>query len=259
MPSPSEIRATLLEIIDELRPREGSIGNLQSNSILRRTAERLGIRRDIAEEQKVLTEWASLFNTGYLAWGHDLNNESPPFCHLTQRGDAALVQVSRDPANPDGYMAHLEAEAALSDIARSYLLEALSCYTSGLHKSAAVMLGCASERIILDLKDSVVAGINSAGQQVPNILQDWRIKKVLDGLRTYIEQNKKSLPRDLRENYESYWAAFTQQIRVVRNDVGHPNSIEPVNPETVHAGFLVFPSVAHLANQLKLWAEGDLK
>ncbi len=40
---------------------------------------------------------------------------------------------------------------------------------------------------------------------------------------------------------------------------GHPTSVEPVTPDTVHASLLIFPELARLANSLAHWVANDLK
>ena len=90
-------------------------------------------------------EWYALFNTGYLSWGHNLSNNSPPFCHVTARGKEALETLSRDPSNPAGYLAHLRKLAPLNAVAWSYLEEGINCYVVGHFKAAAVLLGAATE------------------------------------------------------------------------------------------------------------------
>jgi hypothetical protein len=49
------------------------------------------------------------------------------------------------------------------------------------------------------------------------------------------------------------WPAFTQQIRTARNEAGHPTSVDPITPETVHALLLIFPELAKLGSELKSW------
>lgn len=46
------------------------------------------------------------------------------------------------------------------------------------------------------------------------------------------------------------WPALVHQIRVVRNDAGHPSSVEPVTDETAHAQLLVFPELAKITAAL---------
>jgi hypothetical protein len=247
------IRAALFDVLEQNRPRQGNEGNLQSGLVLGEAARALGIRRDRQAEQDLLTEWQNLFRIGYLAWGHNLDNPNPPFCHFTERGVAVLEHVQRDPANPQGYLAHLARVAEISPIAMSYLTEALDCYVAGLHKAGAVLLGGAVERLAADVRDAVAQRAQRLNEKVPEALNDWRIKRVLDALKAFFDQQKQQFAGELRERYEAYWPAFTQQIRAIRNDVGHPSSIEPITADAVHAAFLVFPEVAGVADALIRW------
>jgi hypothetical protein len=59
--------------------------------------------------------------------------------------------------------------------------------------------------------------------------------------------------KPLAESFSAYWPAFAEQIRGARNDAGHPASVDPVTPETVHAALLIFPELARLAKALEAW------
>ena len=78
-------------------------------------------------------------------------------------------------------------------------------------------------------------------------------KKVLDALHKEFEMEQKGMPHDLRERFQAYWPAFTQQVRATRNDAGHPASIEPVTQDSVRAALLSFPLLAELNSQLVEW------
>lgn len=256
--TPQDIRQVLLEEIAAAEPRDPREGSLQQNTILRRVTERLNLPRDIELERLVLAEWYWLFNTGYLAWGHDINNPNPPFCHVTARGHATLEALSRDPGNPAGYLAYLHSLAQVNPVAMSYLAEGLDCYIGGHYKAAAVMLGGASESLVLELRDHLVRRLGELGQPVPQKLTDWRVKTVLDELQQFVEARKGTIPHESREEFSAYWPAFTQQIRAVRNDAGHPTSVDPVSPESAHASYLVFPLLAQLAARLHEWIDGRM-
>lgn len=258
-PTPQEIRQVLLEEINAAQPRNPLEGSLQQNTVLTRVSQRLNIINDIELEQVVLAEWFGLFNTGYLSWGHNLNNSSPPFCHVTAHGKNALESLSRDPGNPAGYLTYLRSLAPLSPVAMSYLTEGLNCYVGGHYKAAAVMIGGASESVVLELRDHLVQRLGDLGQPIAQKLTDWRIKTVLDELQQFVEAHKVTLPRELREEFSAYWPAFTQQIRAVRNDAGHPSSVDPVSPEAAHASFLVFPLLAQLAAGVHEWITNQIK
>jgi hypothetical protein len=158
--------------------------------VLTRVSCRLSIVNDIEQEQLVLAEWYALFNTGYLSWGHNLNNNSPPFCHVTARGKGALEALSRDPSNPKGYLSHLQSLAPLNAIAASYLSEGLDCYVGGHHKAAVVMLGATAESLVLELRDHLSQRLGTLGHVVPAKLGDWRIKTVLDELQQIVDGKK---------------------------------------------------------------------
>jgi hypothetical protein len=121
------------------------------------------------------------------------------------------------------------------------------------------MIGAASESLILEIRDVVCQRLAKIGQPEPKGLSDWRLKVVLDALTRLLESNKGTLPKTLREEFESYWLAFIQQIRVARNEAGHPSSVDPVTEEGVHASFLMFPSLARLSGELGTWIQGNLK
>lgn len=255
-----DIRATILQVLEQQIPKDGRIDfSLQQNGVLVEVLNRLSEVRNPELELAILTQWHDLYRTGYLSWGFDIRHPNPPHFYPTERGRRALAQLSRDPGNPDGYLKHLSANAVLNPIADSYLREGLACFVADLHKAAAVMIGAAAESLILGLRDAVESKLTTLVQPVPRPLTDWRIKTVTDGLQAFLATKSSQLPVDLREQFEAYWAAFAQQIRAVRNDSGHPTSVAPVTPDTVHASFLIFPELARLTTRLNQWISNDLK
>ncbi len=224
--------------------------NLQAGNVLAKFKSQFS---SVEYEQTVLTLWQDLFRTGYLAWGINLNNPDPPFFHLTVRGKKSLEDFSRDPVNPIGYLAYVAKQTTLNSIAQSYLEEALKTFNNDCVKSAIVMLGAAAESMALDLRAALVSKIDNAKRTVPKDLQDHRIKKVLDCLESEIAAQQNKMPSVLRETFESQWAAFVHQIRIARNEAGHPKSVEPVTSDDVHGYLLIFPKLAKLNSDLLSW------
>ena len=259
MPRPSapEIRQLILKIVEEQEPKPQKSPprpNLNQRDVLNELQKRLKTQYDKEFELAILIQWNDLFRTGYLGWGLDLNNPQPgAFLHITDRGRRTLERLSRDPGNPHGYLAHARSSAQLNPITDSYLTEALSCFVADLHKSAAVMIGAAAESLVLELRDATVSRLAHLGQAVPKRLTDWKPKTILDALKDFFDSQKSAFPVDLREEFEAYWLAFAQQIRTVRNDAGHPLSVDPVTYEAVHASFLVFTELARLSTRLNSW------
>ncbi|MBM4066111.1 MAG: hypothetical protein FJ266_10810 [Planctomycetes bacterium] len=248
--SANDIRKVMLEVISEFSKREHSF---QSQSVLDETAKRLNVRNNIALEQAILTFWQDLFISGQIAWGYNLCNPNPPFCHLTEQGRKTLEHYSRDPVNPDGYLAYLHSIGGLNSIAQSYIDEALKTYNSNCFKATAVMLGAASESLILRLRDTLISRMSLLGHTTPTSLTDWRIKKVSDSIEKILETKKNDMPAKLREAFDAYWSAFVHQIRAVRNDAGHPTSVNLVTQEPVHASLLIFPEIYKLISELENW------
>jgi hypothetical protein len=257
-PVKPSIREVLLAEISAQEPKGYSGATLQQRSILDAAARKLGANHNQDLEQAILTQWGDLFRTGLLAWGLNLSNPDSPFFHLTERGREALQNLTRDPSNPAGYLLHLASVATLNPVAMSYLSEGLECYVAGLFKAAAVMVGGASESVILDLRDDVIRKLSVLKRSVPKGMDDWRIKTVSDALYSFFETNTSLFERELSESFEAYWSAFAHQLRTTRNSAGHPLSVDPVTPDAVHASLLIFPELAALANSLSRWITEEL-
>lgn len=252
----NQIRTALLQVVGEFA-HSGS--GLQQGIVLQRAAQRLGIPHgSIEDQQALLTVWHDLFRNGHLAWGYDIGNANPPFCHLTETGRNTLRNLSRDPSNPDGYMQYLNNQGPIDPIAESYIKEALRTYNNNCYKATAVMVGVAAESIVLELRDVLVTKMSSIGKHPSRDLKGDLIKKVLDAIeKELLPYTTKGvptpMPTSLAESFSSYWPAFTSQIRAIRNDTGHPNSVDPVTPETVHAALLIFPLQVKLTLDLTSW------
>jgi hypothetical protein len=253
----TNIREVLLNEIKAQEPKGYSGPTLQQNTVLSAVAQKIKANQNPELELAILTQWSELFRMGLVAWGLNLSNPNPPFFHLTERGQQALQNVSRDPSNPAGYLRHLSSIANLGAVALSYLTEGLECYVAGLYKASSVMVGAAAESVILDLRDAVAGKLTSLKKPVPKDMKDWKIKTVSDALYNFFESQTTRFDRNLREPFEAYWSAFAQQIRTTRNEAGHPVSVDPVTPDTVHASLLIFPELARLANSLACWVAND--
>lgn len=200
-----DIRTTLLEIIAEkdayFRKDPGN-GSLQQGSILGELQKRLGWSLSLDVQQAVLTSWYNLFRSGILSWGYNLSNTDSPFCHVTAHGQKILENLSRDPGNPSGYMAFLTKNAAPNPVALSYIEEALRTYNSICYKASAVMVGAASESLVLAVQEALLKKMDGLGITKPRDLEDWRMKRVLTAIETTIKQRKQAVPGDIEGDIE---------------------------------------------------------
>ena len=115
------------------------------------------------------------------------------------------------------------------------------------------MVGAAAESIVLRVRSALVAKLDELGEKKPKDLTDWRISRILKAIQQVVESKKSSIPASVFGSFDAYWPAFTYQIRSVRNESGHPTTIEPIESETVHASLLVFPELASIGSKLEHW------
>jgi hypothetical protein len=249
----SRLRQTMLELV-EYHSRQGS-GYFQSKAILNAVAEQLNAFNNPEAERAILTLWHDLLRGGLIAPGCDLANPDLPFLHLTASGRKALENVSRDPSNPDGYIAHLRANGLHDPIVTSYIKEAVLAYNATCYKSAAVMVGSATERYVVLIRDELVGGLARRSRAIVASMNDWRYKTVRDAVGAELDANRSDMPNRLRESYSAFWVPLTEQPRLYRNDAGHPQSVDPVTPEVVHSNLLIFPEFSVLAKDLVSWIQ----
>ncbi len=201
----------------------------------------------------LLEAFHDLFRTGILSPGFNFSNPDLPWFQLTGRGKATFEHFSRDPSNPRGYLSAIASIGPLNDVANSYLGEALLTYNAGCFKASAVMVGAASESLVLSVRDALVDAINAKGRAPSAKLTAWQAKSIIDAVDAELRPHHKVMPQKLRDSFKYNWSSFTQQIRAGRNDAGHPSSVAPVTADSVHASLLIFPELHNLVLELCPW------
>lgn len=264
-PAALSLHELFLEVLQQ--PKDHSWGfkhgsELTQGAILEAVADRLRLQRSSAghrgllsreEEEAILTHWQDLFRTGLMAWGINLSNPDHPFCHLTDRGNAAVAKASRHPANRAGYLRHLDSLGELDPIARSYVEEALDCYALGLNKAGAVMTGCASEHLALQLSRKLQARFSEMSSRSRKNLNAIQAGSLMRELHRCLDER---LPKGkLRELFEPWWRMLTHQIRCARNEAGHPNTLDPITPELLESLLLQLPALVKVVFEISEWVD----
>ncbi len=67
-------------------------------------------------------------------------------------------------------------------MAFSYIEEALKTYGANCWKATAAMVGAASERLVLDVRDAIVNKMVLLSQTPTPALTDWKIKTILGAI-----------------------------------------------------------------------------
>ncbi|WP_342429331.1 hypothetical protein [Neobacillus sp. FSL H8-0543] len=132
-------------------------------------------------------------------------------------------------------------------------MEAIVTFNQNCFKAAAVLIGGTAESMVLELRDILVDKMNKLNKTVPQQLKDWKVKTIFDQIEKELTLVKKQMPHKLKENFDSFWSALFSQIRMTRNEAGHPTSVAPVTFESVHANLLILPELAKLITEMKEW------
>ncbi len=115
---------------------------------------------------------------------------------MTALGKRTLEHVSRAPANPQGYLAHVATIIAPGSVAYSYIEEAVRTYAACRDKATAVLVGAAAESLVLELRDDLIPQMKTHNRPASK-LEDWRVKTVLEGIESEVRAVKKHVPRAL--------------------------------------------------------------
>lgn len=173
---------------------------------------------------------------------------------LTDQGRRLLEKGELSPHNPSKYMTAVRSRVTEPDeIALSYLGEAVEAWRSGLYRSSAVMLGCACERLVLLLAESIAANDKLPGSDKIGKAIDGRVfvSPLFEEIRAVLIQLKsdKKLPRTLGDALDRKLSAIFDHARGLRNQSGHPTGVE-VSAEEAEAGLLLYPAFCELVAKL---------
>lgn len=185
-----------------------------------------------------------------IIFGRDRQAPEWPFYRVTEHGKKALQSSVPQPYDPDGFIAYFDRVCPESDpVVRSYLAEAVLAFNSDCQRSAAVMLGCASEQLVLLLCEALDAALegSDAGTRFRKKLSErdmishkyTTLRKQLD-----VMAAEKKLPREHAEAVASIIPAGFEMVRRCRNAAGHPDAIGDVSSDTIFMNLRTFTEYA---------------
>jgi hypothetical protein len=266
----NRVRQLLLDAIRDAS-RKGAV-SFSPEDVMRHVVATLNATSDEGLKRAVLCHFNELLRTGVVGLGDATAfvgyRAGPPWpngaAHVTPQGEEMLKHASRDPINPSGYLAYVEQEAKLDTVTRGYVEEALNTFRACCYKATALLIGAAIESLVLELRDTVVSGLTKAGKPVSSDLNAWQVKKaveavaaqVLPDLKSEAKRSGDDALRKLHEEADSRLLPIAAEFRRLRNNAGHPASLDPVDATAVHANLLLFPSTAKLLRKLTDWVSG---
>jgi len=185
-----------------------------------------------------------------LVFGIDAANAAWPWYRLTDHGQAALKEECPQPYDPDGFLAYFKSRCPTVDPAvGGYVAEAVVAFNAGCMRSAAVMLGCASEKLVLLLCDSFEAAISDATKKSRFAKKVASRNTILHRYATLHEHlvlmaDAKMLPREHSETIRGEFPSGYELLRRCRNAGGHPEVPERVDADTIFMNLRMFTEYA---------------
>ncbi len=195
--------------------------------------------RRIDERRFRETVW-QFINQGVLVQGLDANNAQWPWLSLSEWGEEYVQAGGPDVYDPDGYLSDLSRDRPLDEIEQLYLSQASAAFRADLPDAAAVMVGAASEHLLLLLADAIVAKDETGDATKVEKMRDGPALKLLNEARKYMEPRRKNLERSLAESFETTFLGVANMIRTSRNDAGHP-ALGAVDRDQAFVALRLFP------------------
>ncbi|MGZ9869581.1 hypothetical protein ACU3L3_14275 [Priestia endophytica] len=201
------------------------------------------------EIERLFEVFGILQNQNIIAPGMYGNSPFLPFFHVTDHGLECIKQREILPFDFDGYLDQIRNIPNIDTWVLYYMTEAVRCFNTGSYNASTIMIGLSAEKLAIDLMESFkqyLTNHKSRLKPTKNLSYsgdvDTAFIKELDkafGISTkyqkfidYFEEHKghnpavKTLDKSARKTFFTY-------IRLIRNEVTHPNDIKKDETETL--------------------------
>lgn len=196
---------------------------------------------------------------GLLVPGLNRQNPNWPFYQLTPAGHRAAEAGRPEPYDPDGFITYFKETvgADAEPVVVAYVTEAIETFNAGCLRASAVMLGAASEKLILLAIDALGAAIADGTKKAAfevQLAKNWmitsRYRAFEETLEKVIGAKKTPLPKDLFEFFRGEMPSGFHLLRRIRNTAGHPEAPGDVNEDDVFMNLRFFPACARHMREL---------
>jgi len=204
---------------------------------------------------KVLTVVWELILEGVFSPGTSLQNPSLPGLRLTDYGRRCFEAGELTPHDPDDYLKRLRTACPNIDATTLlYVEEALGSFRAGRFLAAAVMIGVASESMLLRLVDAVRGALNRADQtSFDQATKRGKAKTYHDEVMKVLNQPTVNLPSAIKgDDLSVFVSGIFNLIRQTRNVAGHPTG-RRMDRDEANALLLQFPSYCERVEKLITW------
>lgn len=178
--------------------------------------------------------------------------------HLTDRGRAFFQGFDPSVLTTGGLDARLAAIGfSPTDLPRQYARLAQQCFLAGHYEASTVMLGVATEALVLDLGDALARVRTSFAPALRSRPGRSTAAQTLSWLIEAVESHRRELQGAARDKdasqdwidaLRSVLPGTGQAIRLTRNDMGHPTGISISQQDALQL-FVLFPRLAQACTE----------
>lgn len=261
----SEVACSLTRIIDDMLLNT-SFNPQTPTQFFQSLAQRVSAEHVAWDEGSIINHWSwlqqvgAIVLTGVSGTVQYCPTGTKPIAgfYVTSRGRALLEKGDISPHNPARFYTSIRDKVgSTDDVVMTYLDEGVGAWAAGLNRAAVVMVGCACEKLILLLAQS---------------LSEARIPPWSDDLAKYLERDNKSpvsissvfktvrdailslacekkLPGRLVDALDRKLTPIFEHTRTLRNMAGHPTTDE-ISSNDAQATLLLFPGFYFFTDEL---------
>lgn len=238
-------------LLDWVAKDEGPMmmGGLSVSYLMGQVEERADQARIRFDWRTVLEYWWHLARLGVIATaGQDLSNMAGrPHTFITLRGREYLRRGALSPHYPSRFLKAVRDRVdEPDDVTLGYLEEAVAAWEAHLYRATMVMVGCAYERIVIELTRALAeCGQLRAAEKLAKKVRADRpvgVSELFDDVNATMTElaTLKLLPGSLTDAWERRVSSVFDFARGLRNRSGHPSG-DQVSAGEAEGALVMFP------------------
>ena len=186
---------------------------------------------------------------------NDAHGSNLPWIQLTEWGKTCLNSGEYMPYDTGSFLRRLRNQIpGLDSSVELYLKEALNSFRADSYLAVAVMIGVASERILILLRDAIHTAISQEDgkRRFMEKTESQIARRIYEAIAAKIDPVREQLPALLQDSIGTELDGIFNEIRRTRNDAGHPTG-RVIEREEAYALLQLFPVYAKSAYALLAW------
>jgi hypothetical protein len=192
-----------------------------------------------------------LFRQGFITLGRDTSNPGWPWLRLTRFGR----EINRGPYrfhDTTSFLKLVKADVPdISDLALTYLDEAVATFYADCLRASCVMLGAAAESEFLRLIEAASSPTALHCRTFQPLQKHKFVRQKITHFHDLLKPLLKTLPNEATEDLEINLTAIQSVLRIARNEAGHPSDAATPSREQVYVFLQLFLPFARQLMRLR--------